>query len=161
MSRLEGAKWSPEISLHDDNWKIEACPINGPALSARGRQVAAAWFSAPNDNGRAFVSFSQDAGKTWGNAIRLDDEASLGRVAIELLDDGTAVASWMEFANGRSQFKVRRVSASGQRSAAVAVPGVGRASGYPRMTRSGNELILAWTETEGGQQVKAAVARIQ
>ena len=62
------AKWSPELSLHDDNWKIEACPVNGPALSARGRQVAAAWFAAPNDNGRAFVAFSQDAGKTWGNA---------------------------------------------------------------------------------------------
>jgi hypothetical protein len=161
VSRLEDAKWGPEISLHDDNWKIEACPINGPALSARGRQVAAAWFSAPNDNGRAFASFSQDAGKTWGNPIRLDDDASLGRVAIELLDDGTAVASWMEFANERSQFKVRRVSASGQRSTAVAVPGVGRASGYPRMTRSGNELILAWTESEGGQQVKAAVARLK
>jgi BNR repeat-like domain len=161
VSRLEGAQWSPEISLHDDNWKIDACPINGPALSARGRQVAAAWFTAPDDNGRAFASFSQDAGKTWGDPIRLDDEASLGRVAIELLDDETAVASWMEFANGRGQFKVRRVSASGQRSAAVAVPGVGRASGYPRMTRSGNELILAWTETEGGQQVKAAIAQLK
>ncbi|HEU4695154.1 MAG TPA: hypothetical protein VFS23_42605, partial [Vicinamibacterales bacterium] len=100
-------------------------------------------------------------GKTWGNAIRLDDEASLGRVDIEMLDDGSAIASWMEFAGGRSHFRVRRVSPSGQRSPAVDVPGAVRASGYPRMTRSGNELILAWTETEGGQQVKAAAGRIQ
>lgn len=161
VARLESGKWSPEISVHDDNWKIEACPINGPALSARGQQVATAWFSAPGDNGRAFVAFSQDGGKTWGNAIRLDDEASLGRVDIEMLDDGSAIASWMEFAGGRSHFRVRRVSPSGQRSPAVDVPGAVRASGYPRMTRSGNELILAWTETEGGQQVKAAAGRIQ
>jgi BNR repeat-like domain len=161
VSRLEGGKWSTEVSLHDDNWKIEACPINGPALSARGRQVAAAWFAAPNDNGRAFVAFSEDAGKSWGKPIRLDDEASLGRVDIEMLDDGSAVASWVEFANGRSQFKVRRVAASGQRSEAAAVPGAGRVSGYPRMTRSGDELVLAWTEGEAGQQVKAAVARVQ
>jgi hypothetical protein len=161
VSRLERGKWSPEITLHDDNWKIEACPINGPALSARGNQVAATWFAAPNDNGRAFVAFSQDGGKTWGNAIRLDDEASLGRVDIELLDDGSAIASWMEFAGERSRFKVRRISPSGQRSAAVDVPGAVRASGYPRMTRSGDELILAWTETEGGNQVKAAAGRIQ
>jgi hypothetical protein len=161
VSRLEGGKWSPETSLHDDNWKIDACPINGPALSARGRQVAAAWFAAPNDNGRAFVAFSQDGGKTWGNAIRLDDEASLGRVDIEMLDDGSAVASWLEFAGGRSHFKVRRVSPAGQRSAAMDVPGAVRASGYPRMTRSGNELILAWTESEGGQQVKAAAGRLK
>ena len=161
VSRLDGGKWTPELAVHDDNWKIDACPINGPSLSARGRQVAAVWFAAPNDNGRAFVAFSQNAGKTWGDAIRLDDEASLGRVDIEMLDDGSAIASWVEFANGRSQFRVRRVTASGQRSATVDVPGSGRVTGYPRMARSGNELILAWTETEGGQQVKGAIARIK
>jgi hypothetical protein len=161
VSRLEGGKWSGEIALRDDNWKIDACPINGPALSARGREVAAVWFSAPDDNGRAFAAFSQDGGRTWGNPIRLDDEASLGRVDIEILDDGSAVASWMEFAGGRSHFRVRRVSPSGQRSAALDVPGAIRAGGYPRMTRSGDELILAWTETEGGQQVKAAAGRLK
>ena len=123
--------------------------------------MAAAWFAAPNDNGRAFVAFSQDAGKTWSQAIRLDDEASLGRVDIELLDDGSAIASWVEFANGKSQFKVRHVTPSGQRSAAAEVPGAGRVSGYPRMTRAGNELILAWTEGDGSPQVKAAVARLK
>jgi hypothetical protein len=161
VSRLENGKWSQELSLHDDNWKIEACPVNGPALSARGRQVAAAWFAAPNDDGRAFAAFSQDAGKTWGNAIRLDDQGSLGRVDIEMLDDGSAIASWMEFAGGRSHFKVRRVTSSGQKSPAVDVPTAVRASGYPRMTRAGSELILAWTESEGGQQVKAAVGRLK
>jgi hypothetical protein len=161
VSRLDAGKWTPELALHDDNWKIDACPINGPALSARGRQVGAAWFAAPNDNGRAFVAFSQDAGKTWGQAIRLDEEASLGRVDIEMLDDGSAIASWIEFANGKSQFKVRHIMPSGQKSAAVDVPGAGRVSGYPRMTRAGNELILAWTDGDGGQQVKAAVARLK
>ena len=123
--------------------------------------MAAAWFAAPDDNGRAFVAFSEDAGKTWGKPIRLDDEASLGRVDIEMLDDGSAIASWVEFANGRSQFKVRRIAPSGQRSEAAAVPGSGRVSGYPRMARSGNELVLAWTEGEAGQQVKAAVANVR
>ena len=41
VSRLEGGKWTPDLAPQDDNWKIDACPINGPALSARGRQVAA------------------------------------------------------------------------------------------------------------------------
>lgn len=160
VSRLDNSAWTAERSLHDDNWKIEACPVNGPALSARRRQVAAAWFTAPNDQGRAFAAFSQDAGRTWSEAIRLDDVASLGHVDVELLDDGSAVASWVEFADGRSRLKVRRVAASGARSAAVDVPGSGRVSGYPRMTRSGDELILAWTENEGGQQLKGAIARI-
>jgi hypothetical protein len=29
------------------------------------------------------------------------------------------------------------------------------------MTRAGNELILAWTEGDAGNQVKAAVARLK
>ena len=160
VSRLDNGAWTQETSLHDDNWKIDACPINGPALSARGRQVAAAWFTAPNDNGRAFAAFSQDAGKTWSAPVRLDDAASLGRVDIELMDDGSAVASWVEFADGRSRFKVRRVAASGSRSAAIEVPGAGRVSGYPRMTRLSDELVFAWSEGEGGPQLKGVVARL-
>ena len=160
VSRLDNGAWTKEQSVHDDNWKIDACPINGPAMSANGRQVAAAWFAAPNDNGRAFAAFSADAGRSWSAPIRLDDEASLGRVDIELMDDGSAVASWVEFSNGASQFKARRVNASGARSAAVNVPGAGRVGGYPRMTRAGDELIFAWTESEGGPQLKGAVARI-
>lgn len=159
VARLENGAWTAETSVHDDNWQIEACPVNGPALSARGEEVAAAWFTAPNDNGRAFAAFSHDGGRTWGSPIRLDDEASLGHVDVELMDDGTAVASWVEFAGGRSRLRIRRVAASGARSAAADVPGAVRVSGYPRLTRAGSELLLAWTDSESGQQVKGAVAR--
>jgi hypothetical protein len=160
VSRLENGTWTPAQSVHDDNWTIDGCPVNGPALSARGRDVAAAWFTAPNDKGRAFAAFSQDAGRTWSAPIRLDDAQSTGHVDIERLDDGSAVASWVEFADGRSRFKVRRVWPSGMRSDAVEVPGAGRVSGYPRMTRTSEELILAWTDSESGQQLKGAVARL-
>jgi hypothetical protein len=160
VSRLESGAWTPAASLHDDNWKIEACPVNGPALSARGRDIAAAWFTAEGDKGRAFAAFSQDAGRTWSTPIRLDDGVSSGHVDIEWLDDGSAVASWVEFADQRSRLRVRRVWPSGARSDAVEPPGSVRVSGYPRMTRAGNELILAWTDSESGQQLKGAVARL-
>ena len=161
VSRLDAGKWTPELALHDDNWKIDACPINGPALSARGRQVAAAWFAAPNDNGRAFVAFSQDAGKTWGQAIRLDDEASLGRVDIEMLDDGSAIASWIEFANGVSRLKLRRVEPGGTRSDSVAIAD-GMGSQHPKLAGRRNELIVAWTEsTRGTTQVRTARVPVQ
>jgi hypothetical protein len=123
--------------------------------------VAAAWFTAPNDDGRALAAFSQDAGRTWSTPIRLDDQGSLGRVDIELLDDGSALASWVEFAGERSQFRVRRVTARGTKSPAVDVPGATRVSGYPRMTRAGSDVVLAWTDGDGGQQVKAAVAKVK
>ncbi|HLG58272.1 MAG TPA: sialidase family protein [Vicinamibacterales bacterium] len=164
VSRLENGTWSDAQIVHADNWAIDACPVNGPALSARGRQLAAAWFTGKDDKGQAFAAFSPDAGRTWGAPIRLDDQSSLGHVDIELLDDGSAVATWVEFADGRSQFKTRRVESSGTRSGATNIaPGPGRISGYPRVARSGDELIFAWTEgaeEEGAQKVRGAIARV-
>jgi hypothetical protein len=162
ISRLEHGKWTEPKAVHADAWKIEACPVNGPMLSARGRDVAVAWFTAQADRPRAFVAFSKDAGRTFGPPIRLDDDGSLGRVDVELSPDGTAFASWIEFTDQRAQFRVRRVEASGTRSPAVTVSALpeGRASGYPRIGLDGDRLIFAWTESDNGRaRVQTAVAR--
>jgi hypothetical protein len=163
VSRLENGAWSQSRPVHVDNWRIPACPVNGPALSALGRQLAVAWFTARENQPRAFAAFSSDAGRTWGDPIRLDTEASRGQVAIAMLDDGTAAASWIEFASQRSALHVRRIAASGRASEAVDVTGgSGSVSGTPRMARHGDELILVWTEgTEGGEEgIRGAVVRM-
>jgi len=162
VSRLEGGKWSEPAAVHDDGWKIPACPVNGPMLSARGRDVAVAWFTVAEEQGRAFVAFSNDAGRTFGAPVRLDDGGSLGRVDLDLMPDGSAVATWIEFADQRAQFRMRRVTSSGEKSAAVTISGLAgsRASGYPRVAQHGEELVFAWTEsTDGTLQVKTASAR--
>ena len=162
ISRLEKGKWTEPKAVHADAWKITACPVNGPMLSARGRDVAVAWFTGQGDQPRAFVAFSKDAGRTFGSPIRLDDAGSLGRVDLELMADGSAVASWIEFADQRAQFRFRRVDPSGIKSPAVTVSGLagGRASGYPRIGVSGNQIIFAWTESDNGRaHVQTAVAR--
>jgi len=163
VTRLDNGKWTDAQIVHADNWEIDACPVNGPALSARERTVVAAWFTGKDDKGQAYAAFSSDAGRTWGAPIRLDDQASLGHVDVELLDDGSAVATWVEFADNRSQFRMRRIEPSGMRSASVTINGTSRVSGYPRVARNGNELVFAWTEGsegEGMQKVRGAVAKL-
>ncbi|NOT28689.1 MAG: exo-alpha-sialidase [Acidobacteria bacterium] len=169
VSRFEGGKWTPPAIVSKDNWMIDGCPVNGPSMSARGRDVAVAWFTVKDDVGLANVAFSSDAGRTWGPPIRVDDKGSLGRVDVELLDDGSALVSWVEYADGASDFKVRRVEKSGTKSAAIGVAAVsgGRASGFPRMARNGNELIFAWSgsatpegDAAGSLQVFTAVATL-
>jgi hypothetical protein len=164
VTRYENGAWTAGKPVHNDGWSIHACPVNGPAISASGRNVAVAWFVAKNDQGQAFAAFSNDAGRTWGQPIRLDDAASLGKVEIEMLDDGSAVAAWTEFANQRSQFRARRIEASGAKSAPVTIAGAagsGRVGGVPRMARSGGELVFAWVDTPenggiGGVKTAAA-----
>jgi hypothetical protein len=164
VSRLENGKWTDPKPVHEDSWKINACPVNGPMLSARGRNVVLAWFNAKDDQGRAFAAFSQDAGRSFGAPIRLDDVGALGRVDVELVGDGSAIASWIEFADQRAQFRVRRIERSGARSQSVTVSSLSgsRASGYPRIAASGDDAVFAWTENaQSGSRVQTAVARLR
>jgi hypothetical protein len=160
VSRLVEGRWTEPAVAHADNWRIPLCPINGPALSASGRYVALAWYTMKREQGHSYVAFSRDAGRRFGEPIRLDDAASLGRMDVELLPDGSALATWIEVADGRSQFRARRVEANGTRSAAVTVAGLNGSRTAPRLARAGDELIFTWTETNGDtSQVRTAAAR--
>ncbi len=163
VSRLENGAWSAVTPVHADGWITYACPVNGPALSARGRSAVVSWFTVKNDQGQAYAAFSADSGGSWGAPIRVDDGGSLGRVDVELLDDGSAIAIWIEFASGRAQLRARQIDASGMRSAPITLAGLGdaRATGMPRLARHGGELVFAWTESEAGADASEPVMRLR
>jgi hypothetical protein len=164
VARFVNGKWTAPQPVFNDNWKIAACPVNGPALAAIGRTVAMTWFTVKQEQGQAYLAFSDDAGATFARPIRIDDGGSLGRVDVELLPDGAALATWIEFADQRAQFRARRIDRNGTRSAPVTVAGIAgsRASGYPRAAIAGREVVFAWTESVdgGGLQVRTAAARL-
>lgn len=156
VARWPGAAqdtWSSPSPVHNDDWRIDACPVNGPAIAAAGRIVAVAWFNAKVDQGHAFVAFSSDGGRTFGAPARVDDASALGRVDVALVDDHSAAVVWIEYVEGRSQLRLRRVSDNGTLSPSTVVSPLasGRASGYPRLTRSDHELLFAWTESQEGK----------
>ena len=164
VSRLVNGKWSAPAAVFNDGWKIAACPVNGPSLSANGNAVAMSWFTVKNEQGQAYAAFSQDAGKTFSPPIRVDDGGTLGRVDIELLADGSALATWIEFSDQRAQFRARKIEPNGRRSASVAIAGIAgsRSSGYPRAAVANGEVVFAWTESTdgGGLRVRSASSPI-
>ena len=121
-----------------------------------------AWFTAQGDQGHVYAAFSSNAGQTFGEPIRVDDTGAVGRVDVELLADGAAAVTWIEFAEQRSQFRIRRVEPGGATSLSSTVAGIaaGRSSGYPRLARRGGELLFAWTGVGEQPHVRTAVARI-
>ena len=161
VSRLDGKTWSPPVLVHNDGWKINGCPVNGPAIAARGRDVAVAWFTVQSGQGRAYVSFSSDGGRTFRAPIRVDDEGSTGRVQVELLADGSAAVSWIEFGKGPSQLRVRTVGASGTRGRPADIA-AGLGTQFPRMAAAKDELVFAWTENSRGiTRLYTARAKLQ
>ena len=160
VTRLSAGRWSMPVNVHRDNYKIEGCPINGPAVAARGKDVVVAWFTAPNEMNRSYVAFSHDGGRTFGQPARVDDVSSLGRMAVALANDGSALVGWVEFANEKSQFKVRRIDASGTRQAVTTVADLS-GTRFPRLALGKGEVVLAWTETDkDSSRVKTARIKI-
>ncbi len=161
VSRFENGKWSAPSAVHNDGWKIAACPVNGPRLSARGRDVVAAWFTMINGQSHSLAAFSRDAGRTFGTPIRLDTSGAVGRVDVELLPDGSALASWIE-SGPPAEFRVKRIESSGRQSAPITVAKLdaGRASGYPRVASANGELVFAWVDVVPAAAGAASTTRI-
>src|SRR5262249_19852136 len=43
--RSKNGKWSEPEPLSKDGWEINGCPVNGPAISSSGKNVAVAWYT--------------------------------------------------------------------------------------------------------------------
>ncbi len=94
--------WSAPSRVHRDDWRITACPVNGPAIAALGRTVAVAWFTAP-DQPRIRLAFSDDAGVSFAAPLEIASGRVTGRVDLVLLDDRRAAVSWLAESEPRSR----------------------------------------------------------
>jgi hypothetical protein len=122
--------------VHPDNWKIDACPVNGPSIAAAGRSVAVAWFTAANDSARVKLAFSSDAGATFGTPIRVDGGNPAGRVDVTMIEGGSALVTWIERTGGdTAAVRSRRVHNDGKVGPAttIASSSAKRASGFPQL----------------------------
>ncbi len=140
--------WTDPMIVHADGWNIAACPVNGPALASRGDTVALAWFTGAQDTARVRVAFSVDAGKTVSAPVRIDGGTPAGRVGIAFDPTGDALVSWLERVPPEAaEVRVRRVSRLGTMGEPVTLSrtSAARASGFPRIVRSGDALVAAWT----------------
>jgi hypothetical protein len=159
VTRRVAGKWTAGVAVHDDNWKIAACPVNGPALAANGNRVALAWFTGANDSARVQLSFSSDAGAKFGAPVRVDDGKPAGRVGVAMLPGGDALVTWVERIGGdTAAVRARRIGRDGTRGSSVTIASssAARASGFPRLAVTGSTAMFAWTVPGRPSQVRVA-----
>jgi len=146
--------------IHADGWKVDGCPVNGPALASRGSEVAALWYTEANGRPRVLLARSEDGGRTFGEPIAIDDGNAVGRVDIVTHPDAGWLAVWLERGDGGGEVRGRSIGAAGELrpSVLIARTSLERASGFPRVERSGRRVLLAWTEVlEKGAEAGGAV----
>lgn len=162
VGQTNGA-WRTPQSVHADNWEINGCPVNGPSISANGKNVAVAWFTGAAGKPTAKIAFSADGGKTFAPPIQFDDGETQGRVDVVLLKDGSALVCWLAGTPEGGAIKVRRVQANGSIGppSVIAQTDISRSSGFPRMALLGDEVHFAWTEFGKPSKIRTAVSLVR
>lgn len=160
--RLEDGRWSAPVPVARDGWRIDACPVNGPAVDARGDTVVVAWFTGAG-GARVRLAWSADAGRSFAAPIDVDHGRVAGRVDVVLLRDGRAVVTWLRGNDRAAALLARPYTAAGPAGRAVEITGAdaSRAGGFPQVALAGNDLVFAWTESGPEPAVRSVVARLR
>lgn len=159
MVRWLGEGWSDPRTVHEDGWEIGGCPVNGPALIARGREVIVAWFTMPGGVPRVRLARSADAAASFSAPQEFSTGSALGRVALGWFRSGYLLM-WLDQSDNGARLQLAYFE-SGTEPAwerTLAMLDAGRISGFPQLARSGaGRIVVAWTASENRvPQVKVA-----
>lgn len=155
----EGTHWKETKIVHMDLWEIPACPVNGPRIASFDNTLAIAWFTAAQEKPEVKLVFSEDHGLTFGSPIQIGLGKTVGRAALQMLDDGHAFIIWME----EGKLLGRKVTKNGKAAAPIEIANSSekRSSGFPQITQAGNHIFLAWTDdAQTKKQIKTASLNI-
>ena len=156
VRRVDGA-WTRPRTVHADDWLIAACPVNGPALDARGNTVVLAWYTGAVAGGAIRLAFSDDGGATFASPVVIDDSWPVGRVDVHLTASGSAIVSWLDSDGDHGAVMLRRVHPDGRTGTPLraATANVGRATGFPRIKVTGSRVLLVWTDQQRTTKLRA------
>lgn len=141
-----------------DGWRIAGCPVNGPAVEARGGQVAVAWFTLGGDGTpRVRCARSRDGGETFGEPIDVAVEDVEGRVDLVLAADGSCWILWLARVGRQGRWRVARIDPGGKLSPPIdlATTSLQRTSGIARLAAAPEGLWFAWTDVGPPTRVRA------
>jgi hypothetical protein len=157
VSLLRNGKWSAPKAVFNDGWKINGCPVNGPKLSVFETSTGLAWFTGAGDRPRVKVAFSDDGGLNFGDPWIVDEGSPLGRVDLFMVDENTALLSWMEMNQQDAELRLALIDKMKGKltSLIVAELSSARSTGFPQLEVAGGEVFLAWNEeTAEGKRIK-------
>lgn len=181
VARFAAGRWQDLGSPAEEDWKVQGCPVNGPAIDAVGARVGLAWYDGARNNARVLFAWSHDGGTSFTAPLLIDGAKPLGRVDVVVLPAGGAAVSWMErLEDSRARLSVRLLREPVAADGTTPASGVGagradltlplaltdgsRGAGFPQLILHGEgedaRLLLAWTDT-GSRRVRTMAIDIR
>lgn len=152
--RFENGAWSAPRVVHADGWKINACPVAGPALAASGSNVVVVWYSEHDGKPLLQVARSTNAGDSFAAPVTIEaGDAVFGRAAVAVDGQRVWVAWLRETAQGQTLMLARYAPDLSKRLQLIEVARLGArgmASGYPKLLAGDGMAWLVWTDSVGG-----------
>ena len=151
----DGRTFSAPVRVSEDNWKIDACPDDGPAMTLDAQSaLRVVWPTLVTDADTRrmaiFEATSRDRGATFSPRVRVD-AANAAPAHPKIAASGTAARGaivWDELAQGRRRIMFRPEGAT--EASAISA---GRAASYPAVAAVGDGFVAAWTEQSDGRSV--------
>lgn len=160
-ARLDAGSWTVPKPVHADGWKTEACPVNGPAVAARGNDAVVAWYSEGDGAPAVRIARSGDAGDSFAAPVVVArGQDVLGRVDAAL-DGQQAWVAWLREDEANQTLMLARystdLSKELQRIEVASLQGRGRATGFPKLVVHADVAWLVWTDViDGVAQLQGA-----
>jgi hypothetical protein len=153
-----GTTWNEPVQVSDGSWRINACPINGPALAAYQRRLYIAWMDGRHDlarlgrRGDIWLASSTDGGRSFTPDVRINpDDGYLHTLPVLAVGpDGRLHLSW-EMHTGDDSTIV--YASSDDQGASFTPPRILAAGGSPTApsiaVTAANRVYLAWSDRLG------------
>ena len=151
-----GRSFGEPFRVSRDEWALDGCPDDGPALAVDGHGVLhVAWPTLAGDAKAVFYSRSDDGGRTFAPRLRVD-ASTTGAAHPQLAARGDrALVAWDEPGGARRRVVVREVAADAggaPRLGGTTTVSEGPAV-YPAVAATAGAVVVAWTEDVGSSSV--------
>jgi len=145
-------KWEAPAAVHNDEWVIYGCPVNGPKVVSNSNNIAVSWFTVYDGKPRVNLSFSKSYGASFDSPIQINDNNAIGRVDVVNLNDKEVLVSYMEEEDFDTYLRLKKVSIDGNVSKPITISKIdnGRNTGVPQLEILNDEIFLVWTVFENG-----------
>lgn len=97
-----GASFSAPVRVHTDDWAIDGCPHDGPALAVgKDGSVHVTWYTGVPKRAGVYYAVSTDRGASFGDAQPLTGDQPVTQVAEARDGQGGAWVAWEDVHNKR------------------------------------------------------------
>ncbi len=143
-------------SIHNDNWLIGGCPVNGPAIAKTENALAVSWYTQQESIPVLKLAFYETETSQFNDPIVLTDEYVLGRIDIAWINENYLAISFLQSLDEKTYIVLKIVDDKGAtlETIKVAESSAKRNSGFPSLLTMDGNIYVAYLDVINNTGIK-------